>query len=341
MSSEITNTKLQQRVEELEAELERYQAVEVMQKYDIDNLRRKLGRAETDISELEQSKKDLLIARNKSENTISRLRSHIGQSEKKLQRLVERDRIKSENNQRAQQQQARISVLTKENIALKKTIQSLTSELAAKQDALNKKIPHRQQKVNPFIEPLNTRLPLKSRAQTAFQLPHLKPIVRPSSESSTSSKRRLSRASGSIEIPPSKKPKIMNLLNPHNFPPGTTMGPFGVVTTFKHGRRIYLDRTRNALTGASHWTTKIPNKPQTWVMKEYPDAVHLPRMNSTQRRQLEKQALQQLTLADLQGILQENSLKFGGPKMVLVKRMTEHLNALYEEGTPGGKDQGK
>lgn len=72
-------------------------------------------------------------------------------------------------------------------------------------------------------------------------------------------------------------------------------------------------------------------------MSKYPDAVHLPRMNSTQRRELEKQALEDLTVAELKVILHENSLKVSGLKVELVNRLAEHLNALYEEGSQADK----
>ena len=219
------------------------------------------------------------------------------------------------------------------------TISHLKSLLDKSEEELNKlkrDIEAKERRWKQQENELRLQLASKSMAQSRHS------FIDSKFDGSKSSSKRGLNIFGSD--PPMKKQKIMNLsnrTNPNIFPTGCTLGPFGVPTKMEQGIRMFLQppRRRFSLLGTfqPRWTADPPQRPQSWVMIKFPNAVRLPRMNSTQRRELEKQALQKLMVADLKEILQEHSLKVSGMKAELVNRVTEHLSALYEEGSEEDK----
>ena len=303
MSSEISS--LQSKIKELEASIEQYQETEITLQCDNDNLTRKLARAETEIYDLEKTEKELLIALNKSKNELSRLKSKPDASDEKLEPGIPQIAIETEEKQNEKQKRLAIA-----NSKLIHRITTLAQDFAAKESAW-------KQKENE----LKLKLAAKTKALEQAQN-EIASLKRPNA----GCKRKLS---GEGSTASNKKQRIKDPSNPHGFPPGCQWGPFGVLTVVNNDRRLFLNK--DSVSGKLSWVRTPPKLPQSWVIKEFPGAEDLPRMNAVQRRIYEAHALQMLRVIDLKEILRKKSLSVVGLKKELIDRVKAHLNALYED----------
>lgn len=84
------------------------------------------------------------------------------------------------------------------------------------------------------------------------------------------------------------EPQESSRPNPHKFPPGAEIGPFGSITVRSGPRRLFLTRDPGMKTVS--WTKRMPNTPQGWVQDMFPGAKYLPKMNNELRLQMEELA---------------------------------------------------
>ena len=342
---------------EFEASEERHQETEVTLKCDIENLKRRLRRSETEIEDLERENKDLMIARNKLENAICRLSAKLNEATRVP---LECNELKKESVM-IQIHQDKITELTESNERLTAKIGELISGFAEKEkewkqtekllklDLASKlKEMVEAQLETEMVETQRETERAEAQRETerveaqreTISVEAVDLTESKSGESSDSSNKRKLDETQDIQqsCPPLKKAKKKansqpegSTTNPHKFPPNTQIGPFGVPTVLSsQGVRFFLGKHQTSDTNI--WTPDAPKQPQNWVFESYPGAAYLPRMDTARRRRYERQALEKLTLTDLVEYLEENSLNAQlGSRAAVLDKVKGHLNAMYDQ----------
>ena len=300
-----------------EESLREYHETIVTLQYDNENLKEKLLNAELTNDDLEQSKRQLTIAYKLSESTMSRLRSQLDAATEKLQQLTQEARTNKDGNQHLALNNCH---QRQENDSLKKTIQRLKDDHAAKEKKWKQKATELQSELTSLsIQVVNQQV----NGQR----------IESCDRSDSNSNRR---PSGADLTTSNVQQQDYDLSNPHGFPIDCRMGPFGVPTVMENGTCMFLSKPTSI--GENAWTSTVPQGPQKWLFKAYPGFHRLPRMDETQRRKYESAALEGLKVPDLKHILREHLLKIGGSKQELLDRVAHHLDVYISKSRSHEKE---